>query len=201
VRPHPHLFEVSAWSWLERLSREERRHVTLAEVPGRVGMAWRRSVRHRLSDGSVATEPDREAHGPERPSLRAEYDRALPDWRLSDVPSSPYCIQAYEPGDRMGGWRGFDDALHRRGMRLVVDFVPNHFGFDHAWVSAHPERFVLGTPSDQLESAADFRPVERGDEVWFVARGRDPYFAPWRDEPRGTPCSGTRRDGGRSAAR
>jgi hypothetical protein len=185
MRPHPHLLEVSAWPWLERLSRDVRRQLTLADIPGRVWdeMAslgfdilylmgvWRRSPTGRLM---ARTDP----------SLQAEYDRALPDWRVGDVPGSPYSIEAYEPDDRMGGWRGLDaarHALHARGMRLVVDFVPNHLGFDHAWISEHPERFVLGTPSDQRDSADDFRPVERGDEVHFVARGRDPYFPAWRD--------------------
>jgi len=34
VRQHPHLYEISAWPWLERLSRRESRAITLADVPG-----------------------------------------------------------------------------------------------------------------------------------------------------------------------
>ena len=33
IPPHPHLIELSTWPWLERLSRSERRTVTLADVP------------------------------------------------------------------------------------------------------------------------------------------------------------------------
>ena len=33
MRKHPHLYEISAWPWLEILSRAEGRHVTLADVP------------------------------------------------------------------------------------------------------------------------------------------------------------------------
>ena len=32
---HPHLFEISAWPWLERLSVRENRFVTLDTVPAR----------------------------------------------------------------------------------------------------------------------------------------------------------------------
>ena len=31
MRRHPHLYELSAWPWLERLSRRADRHVTLAD--------------------------------------------------------------------------------------------------------------------------------------------------------------------------
>ena len=40
MRPHPHLLEIAAWPWLERLSREEGRLVTLADVPD---VHWDRS--------------------------------------------------------------------------------------------------------------------------------------------------------------
>jgi hypothetical protein len=33
MRAHPRLYEISAWPWLERLSRRENRYITLADVP------------------------------------------------------------------------------------------------------------------------------------------------------------------------
>ena len=33
MRKHPRLFEISAWPWLERLSRREGRQVSLGDVP------------------------------------------------------------------------------------------------------------------------------------------------------------------------
>lgn len=112
--------------------------------------------------------------------LRAEYDLALPGWADQDVAGSPYSISAYEPDERMGGWAGLDAAraaIHARGMRLIIDFVPNHTGFDHPWVTAHPDWFVLGTDADAAAAPGDFR--ESGGSI--VACGRDPYYAPWRD--------------------
>mgnify|MGYP000026059254 CR=1 FL=1 len=38
--------------------------------------------------------------------------------------------------------------LHRRGLRLLLDFVPNHTGLDHPWVEQHPEFYVQGSPAD-----------------------------------------------------
>lgn len=178
---HPHLFEISAWPWLERISRREGRTVTLASVPSAEWDAihdrgfslvflmgvWRRSAIGRelaLSD----------------PELRHDYDRTLPGWHDEDVVGSPYCIRDYEPDARMGGWDGLDRAraeLRRRGIGLIVDFVPNHTAFDHPWIAAHPERYVLGTAEDVEQAPGEFR--RAGDAV--IACGRDPFFPAWQD--------------------
>jgi hypothetical protein len=63
----------------------------------------------------------------------------------------------------------------------MLDFVPNHTGFDHAWVTTHPELYVEGTLDNFRHAPELFRPVEVGDHVHFIARGRDPHFPPWRD--------------------
>jgi len=180
-RPHPHLLEIAAWPWLTRLSSRAGRQVTLRDVPAdvwddiaRQGFdylflmgVWERSRLGRqiaLQDGG----------------LRTEYDRTLPRWTSEDVTGSPYCISSYVPDARMGGWAGLDEAraaLHRRGVRLIVDFVPNHTGFDHPWVSASPERYVLGTEEDITAAPLDFRRV--GEAI--IACGRDPHFPPWTD--------------------
>ena len=73
----------------------------------------------------------------------------VPGWTAGDVAGSAYCIAAYDPDPRIGTWEDLADVrakLHARGMQLMVDFVPNHTGFDHPWVSAHPERYVKGPP-------------------------------------------------------
>jgi Alpha amylase, catalytic domain len=185
MRPHPHLMEIAVWPWLERLSRREGRRVTLADVPE---AEWDSFAARGFDCVFLMGVWRRSAIGREialnLPSLRAEYDRVLPGWSDADVTGSPYCIQAYEPDERMGGWRGLDEArahLAERGMALFLDFVPNHTAFDHPWLASHPERYVLGTRDDYERSPANFRALIADRRPIYVACGRDPYFPPWTD--------------------
>jgi hypothetical protein len=187
MRTHPHLYEISAWPWLDRLSRRGNRHVSLADVPADawdaiaasgIDIVYLMGVWKRSGTGRLMARTDLD--------LLREYDRVLPGWGMEDVPGSPYCIQAYEPDDRMGGWQGLDrarDELARRGLRLLLDFVPNHTGFDHEWVRTHPAYYVQGTLDTFRAEPARYHPIEDADgaAVRFIACGRDPYFPPWRD--------------------
>jgi alpha amylase-like protein len=185
MRRHPHLIEISTFPWLERLSREDGRPRTLADVPPSEWDALRSSgfdlvylmgVWRRSPLGRQIARTDL--------SLLDAYDRALPGWSMKDVAGSPYCVQAYEPDDRVGGWRGVDRAreeLARRGIGLVLDFVPNHTALDHEWLQTRPELYVTGTLDDHRRHPGLFHPVDDADGVRFVACAKDPYFPPWRD--------------------
>src|SRR5687768_4476385 len=138
MRAHPHLLEIAAWPWLERLTREAGRRVTLEDVPpahwdriaaGGFDLLFLMGVWRRSAIGRAIAQTES--------GLVAEYDRLMPGWTAADIPGSPYSIEAYEPDDRMGGWAGLDAArreLRARGIGLVLDFVPNHTGFDHVWI-------------------------------------------------------------------
>ena len=68
-------------------------------------------------------------------------------------------------------------ALAARGIRLLLDYVPNHVAPDHPWVTSHPDLFVNGDEADiKAEPAAWVRAPGR-----ILAHGRDPYFPPWPD--------------------
>lgn len=39
-------------------------------------------------------------------------------------------------------FKGLVDETHERGMKLIIDWVPNHTAWDHTWVTGHPEYYA-----------------------------------------------------------
>jgi glycosidase len=59
---------------------------------------------------------------------------------------SPYSIRDYRAVNPDFGtaddFRALVEAVHARGMKLILDWVPNHTAWDHAWVERHPEFYT-----------------------------------------------------------
>jgi glycosidase len=118
------------------------------------------------------------------PEWLAEYRRILPDFRDSDVCGSCFAVRDYHVHADFGG----DQALARlrarlaqRGLRLILDFVPNHVAPDHRWVDEHPDFFVEGTEQQLAEQPQNYCRHTTGGRSRILAYGRDPYFAGWPD--------------------
>jgi hypothetical protein len=177
----PVVFEINTWAWLTHLEHKYRAKLDLGSIPSK---EW-----DNLKDlecdgiwlmGVWARSPAGRKISRENPELNREYRAILPDFSEADVSGSPYCIYSYVVEPRLGGRKALAIArqeLASRGMSLLLDFVPNHVAPDHPWVTEHPEFFVNGdADSLRADSAAYF---QAGKAV--IARGRDPYFAPWPD--------------------
>ncbi len=178
---HPTVYEINTWAWLNELSREASYPVTLGNVPqaeleslAEIGFdglwlmgVWQRSPRGR----EIAQE---------LPYLQAEYRRALPDYVSTDVVGSPYAIHRYQVDPALGGDEGLvvlRERLRQLGLRLILDFAPNHLAVDHAWVTEHPERLVQGSPADLRDGTDDYFQAQGR----VFAHGRDPNFPGWTD--------------------
>jgi len=178
---HPVIYEINTWVWLGGLSRKHRKPVNLATVPPEewdqiaslgVDAVWFMGVWERSPAGIGISMRNK--------GLLEDFKRALPDFSAGDNVGSPYCVRRYVVDEHLGGPKGLAAArktLAKRGVRLILDFVPNHVAPDHPWVIDHPEYFVQGSDDDARNDPASF--VEEGGTVF--ARGRDPYFPAWRD--------------------
>jgi glycosidase len=184
VRPwpkHPSIYEINTWVWLDEQNRKAGRTLTLASVPDREWDAiaalgfdavWLMGVWERSPAGIAIANRNE--------GLLADFRRALPDFRTEDNVGSPYCVRRYSVDAHLGGRDGLAQARHalaRRGIRLLLDFVPNHVAPDHPWVVEHPEYFIRGSAADRVREPAAF--IETGGHVF--ACGRDPYFPAWPD--------------------
>ena len=59
---------------------------------------------------------------------------------------SPYAARDYRGIEPTFGtaadFRALVEAVHARGMKLILDFVPDHTSPDHPWVREHPDWYV-----------------------------------------------------------
>jgi hypothetical protein len=178
----PHLLEISSRPWV----RSYGPNATLDDVPDEALDRVARQGFHAVwLMGVWKTGPIARRMAREHPALRETYRDLLGTPSDADVDGSPYAIEEYEVAEFLGG-RGalarLRQRLRDRGISLVLDFVPNHVGRDHAWLETHPERIVRGTESDLARRPDNwFHHTTASGEVRVFAHGRDPHFAGWSD--------------------
>ena len=178
---HPVIYEINTWVWLGELSRKYKRPVTLATVSpeewdqiasGGFDAVWFMGVWERSPAGiEISTQNQ---------GLLEDFMRALPDFVAEDNVGSPYCVRRYVVDKHLGGPKGLAAArcmLRKHGLRMILDFVPNHVAPDHPWVTDHPDYFIQGNANDLRKDPASF--LEVSGKV--IACGRDPFFPAWPD--------------------
>jgi glycosidase len=179
----PFIYEINTRVWLTSLSQRYGYHINLYNVPDEViddlasfGMdaVWLMGIWTR---GAASY----------RSALNYvhEYRGALPDISEIDIAGSAYAIHNYQVEPLIGGREGLSVLrwrLGERGLRLILDFVPNHVSTDHWWTREHPEYFVHSTPDAIKKHPGMFFPIEDENGVRHtIAHGRDPYFPSWID--------------------
>ena len=119
------------------------------------------------------------------PEWRREFQETLPDLREEDIAGSGFAITGYtRSSTSLAATRRllvFASGSAARGLRLMLDFVPNHTGLDHPWVEEHPEYYVQGTEQDLAHAPQNYTRVKRTRGDLVLAHGRDPYFPGWPD--------------------
>jgi len=182
---YPSLYQINTRVWLTALSRQQGQAGTLDDVPDaeldRVARmefdwVWLLSVWQTGSAGRAVSLTN--------PEWREEFLHTLPDLTDDDIGGSGFAITGYTVDPGLGG----DPALARmrerlrsRGLRLMLDFVPNHTGLDHPWVDAHPEYYVAGSELELTRTPGNYRWARRKGGDLLLAHGRDPYFPGWPD--------------------
>jgi hypothetical protein len=184
-RENPELFEINTAAWLFSLSRKLGKQVHLGDVPSEewdrlksTGMdfVWLMGVWSRSQMGRNVSLTD--------PGFHKIFDNITPDWTPEDVIGSSYSISSHEPDPLVGTWDDIDRSrseLHRRGMGLILDFIPNHTGIDHHWITEHPEYYIQVQKEDYEKDPAAYFPISDDGRIMYIAHGRDPNFPCWTD--------------------
>ncbi|MGE5195200.1 MAG: alpha-amylase family glycosyl hydrolase [Deltaproteobacteria bacterium] len=182
---YPALYQINTRVWLTELSRKLGRKVTLDDIPdaeldrlAAMGFdwIWMLSVWQTGLAGQKVSRSN--------PEWRHEFQETLPDLRDEDIGGSGFAITGYNVHQALSGDAALArlrERLKKRGLKLLLDFVPNHTGLDHPWVNDHPEYYIPGSELDLARAPKNYTWVKRPKGDLLLAYGRDPYFAGWPD--------------------
>jgi glycosidase len=135
---YPSLYQINTRVWLTELSSELGRQATFDDIPDKeldrlrdVGFDWIWflsvwSTGERGRKVSLAY-----------PEWRVDYKDTLKDLKDEDIAGSGFAIADYRVHPDMGGdsaLKRLRSRLKKRGMKVMLDFVPNHMGPDHPWL-------------------------------------------------------------------
>jgi hypothetical protein len=116
------------------------------------------------------------------PELISSYNKSLKDWQKEDVIGSPYSIDEYELNPQLGSpdeLYKVKERINQLGMKLLLDFVPNHFGAASRFITTNPEIFL--TADEELLKNDPLTFFKHSSSQKVFVHGRDPFFLPWQD--------------------
>ncbi len=182
---HRSLYEINTRVRLSELSADLGRRATLDDLPDseldglvRTGFDWVWLL------GVWQTGPAGARVAGANPAWREGFRALLPDFQERDIGSSCFAVQDYTVHRDFGGKEALArlrERLRVRGVRLMLDFVPNHTALDHPWVHEHPEFYVHGNKEDLARQPENYCQIDLTRGAAVLAHGRDPHFTGWTD--------------------
>jgi glycosidase len=185
VPRYPSLYQINTRVWLRELSDHLGRSATLADVPDEfLDQVTSLGFDYVWFLGLWQTGPAGRQVSLSHSDWLKEFQATLPGFTEADVSGSPFAITGYNLHRDFGEEADLlclKERLKARGLKLIVDFVPNHTAPDHPWVEQHPEFYIQGSLADLEREPHNYRQVQTSRGPLILAYGRDPYFPGWPD--------------------
>jgi glycosidase len=182
---YPSLYQINTRVWLRELSDRLGRSARLADIPDDfLDQVAALGFDYVWFLGLWQTGPAGRQVSLSHPEWLQEFQATLPGFTEADVSGSPFAVTSYALHRDFGQETDLlklKERLKARGLKLIVDFVPNHTAPDHPWVEEHPEFYVQGSTADLEREPHNYRRVEAPSGSLILAHGRDPYFPGWPD--------------------
>ena len=180
---NPSIYEINTRVWLKQFCKDNG-NALLADVPNSywdqfekygVDYIWLMGV-WKTCDNIVEKYCFDE-------NLVKSYDKALKGWKKQDVIGSPFAIDVYNISPHVGDMKSFQNLksyLNKKGIKLILDFVPNHFSAGSSLIRINPGIFLsVSKEIFERDSYTFFQPFI--EEEKYFAHGRDPFFPAWQD--------------------
>ncbi len=180
---NPSIYEINTRVWINQF-RQKNENVTIADIPdsywdqfGNEGIdyVWLMGV-WKTCDNIIEKYCYEE-------NLIKSYDKALKGWTKQDIIGSPFAIDVYNVSPRVGDKKSLlnlKSCLNKKGIKLILDFVPNHFSAGSSLIKSNPAIFLSVNQDTFLKDTYTFfQPFK--DEERYLAHGRDPFFPAWLD--------------------
>lgn len=180
LNKNPKTYEINTRNWIKQFGRDAR----LPDIPkdyfmkfaeSGIDLIWMMGIwktRENIIDETCFIA-----------ELVSTYTKALPDWKREDIIGSAFSIDCYEINPLIGTTDellAFKENLNSLGLKLILDFVPNHFSAESKYISTNPEFFLeADVESLQGDSRTFYKPHSADGKVF--AHGRDPFFLAWTD--------------------
>lgn len=183
MKNNPKLYEINTRVWIKQFDSANKK-ATLADVPitywqelKKLGInyIWLMGV-WRTCDSVIDKCCFEEG-------LVHSYSKALKDWKREDVIGSPFAICDYVINPSLGSENDLIELhskLNNLEMKLIFDFVPNHFSVDSELIKTNPEIFLECCDDCIAEDDLTFFKSPFQPNLVF-AHGRDPFFPAWTD--------------------